>query len=246
MRLIPVLDLRAGVAVEARGGDRRYYRPLEGYSHRGCDPIAWAKAARDDFGAQELYAADLDAIETGSISRRLYDDLARIVPKLWLDPGARDAQGWERLPEKARLVVGTESWRRPAELTLLVSRLGASRIVLSLDLRDGRPLTADGSDWTDPSDPVAIARQAVDRGIEEIVLLDLARVGSNQGPGTLELLRAFRRELPTIRFGVGGGIAGQRDLVRLAELGASAVLIGSAWRSGTIPRAAWTDVSPMI
>ncbi|GAC1310259.1 MAG: HisA/HisF family protein [Isosphaeraceae bacterium] len=237
MRLIPVLDLRAGVVVDARGGDRRYYRPAVSNLHEGSDPLAWAKKARDAFGATELYVADLDAIEGSPIAWEPIERLARIVPKLWLDPGARDANGWERLPEQARLVAGTETLNGSAELKTLVERLGPKRTVLSLDLREGRPLVAQGSSWTDPLDPRAIAREAIDQGIEEIVLLDLARVGSNKGTGSLDLLRTLSRQYSLIRWAVGGGISGRSELVELAEAGASAALIGSAWRDGRIKHA---------
>ena len=43
MRLIPVLDLQGGAAVDVRGGDRRHYRPLGADLHGGSDPTLRAR-----------------------------------------------------------------------------------------------------------------------------------------------------------------------------------------------------------
>ena len=237
MRLIPVLDLRAGLVVEARGGDRRYYRPIVANLHEGSNPIAWARKARDDFGARELYVADLDAIDTGRIDWSLVEELARVVPELWLDLGAREAEGWERVPERARLIAGTETLNGSASLKTMIGRLGPDRVAFSLDLRDGRPIVAEGANWNDPGDATSLAREAIDQGIDMMILLDLARVGSSRGTGTIELLKTLCRRRPSIRHVVGGGISGPAELEELAELGAFAALIGSTWRDGRINRA---------
>src|SRR5947209_7775724 len=62
MRIIPVLDLKAGLAVHAVAGDRAYYQPIRSILHQGSDPIGLARAYRDKLGLSDLYVADLDAI----------------------------------------------------------------------------------------------------------------------------------------------------------------------------------------
>ena len=62
MRVIPVIDLKRGVAVHAVRGDRERYRPLRSRIAAGSDPVELTRAVRKRFGFDELYVADLDAI----------------------------------------------------------------------------------------------------------------------------------------------------------------------------------------
>jgi phosphoribosylformimino-5-aminoimidazole carboxamide ribotide isomerase len=92
---------------------------------------------------------------------------------------------------------------------------------------------AAGSAWG-TSDPAALARAAVERGIRRLLLLDLTRVGTGRGVGTLPLLARLRGEHPGVELTVGGGIADRAEVRRLAEAGADAVLVGSALHDGRI------------
>ena len=72
MRVIPVIDLKGGVAVHAVRGERERYRPLRSRIAEGSDPVELTRAVRERFGLDELYVADLDAIAggPGSAGRR--------------------------------------------------------------------------------------------------------------------------------------------------------------------------------
>ncbi len=81
MRVIPVLDLMAGRAVHASGGERRAYGALQSVlvpPARASDPGALADAFRHTLGCDECYVADLDAIAGGAPQRALLATLARI------------------------------------------------------------------------------------------------------------------------------------------------------------------------
>src|SRR5262249_30281127 len=100
--------------------------------------------------------------------------------------------------------------------------------------RDGRPLIgADGSPWG-TSDPFTLARSVVALGIRRLLLLDLARVGTGRGTGTLELLARLRGDDAQLEISVGGGIADRDEVRALARAGAAAVLIGSALHDGRL------------
>ena len=62
MRVIPVIDLKGGVAVHAVRGERERYRPVRSRIAAGSDPVELTRAVRDRFGLDEVYVADLDAI----------------------------------------------------------------------------------------------------------------------------------------------------------------------------------------
>ena len=63
MDVIPVIDVRHGVAVHARQGQRAAYRPLETPLARGTDPVAVARGFLSLFPFRTMYVADLDGIE---------------------------------------------------------------------------------------------------------------------------------------------------------------------------------------
>src|SRR5262249_5179641 len=62
LRIIPVLDLKGGLAVHAIGGNRDHYRPLRTPLHADSQPLGVARGFRDVLHFRELYLADLDAI----------------------------------------------------------------------------------------------------------------------------------------------------------------------------------------
>jgi phosphoribosylformimino-5-aminoimidazole carboxamide ribotide isomerase len=108
------------------------------------------------------------------------------------------------------------------------------RLVFSLDLRAGLPLIgSDGEAWG-TTDPFALARRAITLGVRRILLLDLARVGTGRGTGTLPLVARLFESDPDLEIAVGGGIADREEVRQLAQVGAHAVLIGSALHDGRI------------
>ncbi len=122
MRVVGVIDLKAGEAVHAVRGERERYRPLG-------DPLALARR----FGREELYVADLDAITGGRVQTEIIAALASEA-RVMVDAGVSDPQ---RLLDLGvdRVVVGTE--------TLTDADALLPDAVLSVDLRDGRTLSRD-------------------------------------------------------------------------------------------------------
>lgn len=230
-----MLDILRGRAVHARGGRREDYGPVRSILRRGDDPLGLAAALRDAFGPAELYVADLDAIAGAPPDLDLYRRLASVGPSLWLDAGLRDGDGLAALLEAGvgRLVVGSETVDGPGAVRRIVDRAGPDRVVFSLDLRDGRPIVAEGSDWR-VDDLGAIVAAAVEARVGTVLLLDLARVGSGRGAGTGNLLEGWAGIFPGVEWVVGGGIAGPEDVAALGRAGASAVLVASALHDGRI------------
>jgi phosphoribosylformimino-5-aminoimidazole carboxamide ribotide isomerase len=235
MRIIPVLDLQAGRAVHAVAGDRAHYGPVRSLLHQGPDPVALARAYRDRLGLTELYLADLDAIGGASPAWEIYRALHDLGLRLWVDAGMRDCDSVAPLLDAgvASVVVGLETVRGPAALDAIVAEAGPDPLVFSLDLRDARPVVSDEEAWgTD--DPRRLAAVAITSGFRRLLLLDLARVGTGRGTGTMPLLAGLRAAHPSLEIAVGGGVAGLEDLLALARAGASAALVGSALHDGRI------------
>src|SRR5207248_1234188 len=123
----------------------------------------------------------------------------------------------------ATLVVGLETVRGPAALAGIVADVAPDRLVFSLDLRAGLPMVGDDPAPWGTTDPFTLAGSVVAIGIRRLLLLDLARVGTGRGTGTLPLLARLRQVDPDLEITVGGGIADRDDVRAMAAAGADAV-----------------------
>jgi phosphoribosylformimino-5-aminoimidazole carboxamide ribotide isomerase len=168
---------------------------------------------------EELYVADLDAIAGGAVQTAIIAALAGEA-RVMVDAGASDPQALLDLGVD-RVVIGTETLEDGDTLPA-----GA---VLSLDLRDGRVLSRD---------PQLAGLSALDaltrlRGPREVIVLDLARVGTSAGPDVAtiaELHAAF----PELELLAGGGVRGADDLRALEAAGAVGALVATALLRGAI------------
>ena len=146
MRVVPVIDLKGGVAVHAVRGDRERYRPVRSRIADGTDAVSLARAVRDRFGLDELYVADLDAITGGPGNATIMAALA-LEAHVMVDAGTADARTIADLLELGveRVVIGTETLPGAEAFRRLRSELPDAPLVLSLDLRGGELISPDAT-----------------------------------------------------------------------------------------------------
>jgi phosphoribosylformimino-5-aminoimidazole carboxamide ribotide isomerase len=234
MRIVPVLDLMGGRVVRGVAGRRREYRPVVSRLTASSAPLDVAGAFADSFGLRELYLADLDGIAGAEPAWATYSALRSAGFRLWVDAGVRHPGRALTLAAAGveTVVAGLETLAGPADLGEMARALG-ERLVLSLDLREGRPL-GDGAAWGG-ADAKSIGERVVELGVRRVLVLDLARVGVGEGTGTEELC-AHLAGRPGVEVSAGGGVRGRADLVRLARCGVRAVLVASALHAGALSR----------
>jgi phosphoribosylformimino-5-aminoimidazole carboxamide ribotide isomerase len=236
-QVIPVIDVLNGHAVHAVAGRRAYYQPIQSILHATSEPVPIARALRDSLGSETLYLADLDAIAGCPPKLEIYREVIASGFHLWVDAGVRNVKSVSPLLELDRsfitIIAGLETVSGPRELAGIVNEAGAERVVFSLDLFEGRPRIAAPAAWR-TDDPHALARAAIECGVCDLLILDLARVGTGQGLGTQNLMNRIREGHRSVRLSVGGGISRIEEVVDLQSAGARAVLIGSAIHDGRI------------
>lgn len=232
---VPVLDVRGGTAVRAEGGERDHYRPLTTIFHPSPDPRRIVAGLVKTVGPGPVYLADLDAIGGATPDFGLVRDLAKMGAQVWVDAGVRSAEQVRPLGDAGAEVVvaGLETLEGPEELAGCVKEAGPDHLAFSLDLKDGRPLVPTRAAWGSEQ-PVDLAERAFGCGLLRLIVLDLARVGTGRGLGTLSLVRGIRRRCPGLRCVAGGGVSGIADLRALFESGADGVLVGSALHDGRL------------
>jgi phosphoribosylformimino-5-aminoimidazole carboxamide ribotide isomerase len=183
-----------------------------------------------------FYVADLDGIQYREPQLSILQNLAEAFPGLWLDCGLR---GPGDVPDclasqDVVFVAGLESLDGPGGLSGLCHRLGPERIVFSLDLKAGLPL-GNLERWASRL-PLGIAREAIDGGVQNVIVLDLAQVGVSTGLSTLPLCRQLKEEFPHIQVVTGGGIRHVEDLIELKKSRIDGALVASAFHNGNIGR----------
>ncbi|ACL60835.1 HisA/HisF-related TIM barrel protein [Methylobacterium nodulans] len=213
--VIPVLDLRHGLVVRAKAGERHAYAPIVTPLSPSPEPAAVARGLLSAWPARRLYVADLDAIMDGTPpDAASLSAIAAAVPgvELWVDAGFAQEAAVEAFLATGlgRPVLGSES-QADAEL---VRRLG-DRAVLSLDSRDGAALGP------------AVLHEDPSAWPSEIIVMTLGRVGSGAGPD-LAGLAAVRARAPSARLYAAGGLRGPEDLPALRSAGAVGILVASA------------------
>jgi phosphoribosylformimino-5-aminoimidazole carboxamide ribotide isomerase len=224
MDVVPVIDVRHGVAVAAIRGDRASYGPLATPLAEGSDPVAIALGYARLFTFPILYIADLDGIEGRGRNAGLIGALAAALPgvRLWVDDGARPVEAGRRIAaQSARLpVVGTESMEGETDIDALRS-LPRDGYVLSLDFRRegfiGPPVVL--------QEPLYWPR--------DIIVMTLARVGAGEGPD-LERVKDIVARAQGRRVYAAGGVRDRADVEALHQAGAAGVLVASALHAGKV------------
>jgi len=223
-RIIPVIDVKDGIAVGAKGGDRDEYKPLESVICNSSDPVEVALSYERD-GFPEVYIADLDGILDDNPNMDILKDITyRTSLKVMADIGIWDS---DRLKILSRItpVIATETF---SSLNLLEIP-GDS--VMSLDTKNGELLCEMNMDLDRFIDIVI----KEGKRINHILLLDLARVGMLEGPN-LNLCLHVIEKIPDRQIIYGGGIRNLKDIDSLIQVGVSRVLIGRLIHEGGICR----------
>src|SRR5262249_28191722 len=155
---------------------------------------------------------------------------------LWVDAGLHRPEDARQLTESGveGLVAGLETLSGPESLRTLCQTYGSDRVIFSLDLRGGRPLTGNSA-WQG-TDARAIAEEAIACGVCRLIVLDLERVGVGEGTGTEAFCTLLVESYPGLDIIAGGGVRDVADLRRLKMCGVRAVLVASALHDGRLTR----------
>lgn len=238
MRIIGVIDIRNGRAVHAQGGRREEYAPVGAAAGERVDgdPAALARVYVDVLGVRELYVADLDAIAGGSAAMNggVIRQVSALGVPVWVDAGvASPAAGNVVLDAGATMVVvGLETLPALDALREIVDAIGGQRVAFSVDLREGIPIAPLAVGHGAPS-VTDLVQRAAGAGVGTIIVLDLARVGTDAGTD-LDLIAAARRAAPGVALFAGGGVRSPEELHRLAAAGCTGALVATALLSGAL------------
>lgn len=220
MKIIPVIDLKDGIVVHARQGNREHYQPINTALCQSFDIFQVIEAFLGVYAFDTFYIADLDAITHQGDHNQLIADVQARFPKItfWVDKGYQAYETSVDHPQNCLPIIGSESY---SDQTVAEIKAYKNNFILSLDYSNSGALGAaslfsDHTFWP-----------------KNIIIMTLARVGSNNGPD-LDKLTEFCRRYPGKNFIAAGGIRNKQDLIALSRAGIDQALVASALHSGML------------
>ena len=228
MKIIPVIDLKAGRAVLARQGKRKNYQPIS-------TPLCASSQLSDVIDAYlslyafaQIYIADLDALMgTGNNQKLIYSVIAD-YPQLnfIIDCGSLQT---DYTAINVTPIIGTESVDKQA---LIAIKRQTNDFILSLDFCAlNKPM----------GDPVLYKSPVL--WPQQLIIMTLGLVGKNNGPDLMKLQHYFCT-YPEHNFIAAGGIRHKQDLIQLKETGIQHTLVASALHNGALTATDIRQLSP--
>lgn len=209
--LYPAIDLRGGNAVRLLRGD------YDAETVYDADPVAVAREFAAQ-GARWIHVVDLDAARRGEATNlgAIEAICAAVECRVQSGGGVRSvaAAGALLAAGVDRVVVGTAAVEQP-ELVSELSTLHPGAVAVGLDAR-GRDVAVRG--WVEGSgrDLVALARDFASAGVRALVVTEIGRDGTLDGPDVDQLGAVLRAtDVPVI---ASGGVGTLDDLRTLQAL----------------------------
>jgi phosphoribosylformimino-5-aminoimidazole carboxamide ribotide isomerase len=220
VQVLPAVDVLGGRVVRLRQGK---YDHVTTYGH---DPtqtcLRWI-----DRGAELVHVVDLEGARSGAPDRGLWKRLGEAGIPFQVGGGIRSVDAARSAIElgASRVVVGSVAIHQPAECSAVIDAVGSSRVVVALDVKEGRAL---GSGWLDAGKSLAGVVRTISRiGAVRVLVTGIARDGEMTGPD-LPLLRRVMEADPGLLVLASGGVRGVDDISALGALGVEGAIVGRA------------------
>jgi phosphoribosylformimino-5-aminoimidazole carboxamide ribotide isomerase len=220
MQIIPVIDLKNGVVVHAKQGNRDDYAPIKSEICKTSGIFDVIDAFWTLYHFPTIYIADLNAITRQGNNAELLTDVLAAFPhtSFWIDGGYPLCNARFRQLSNYCPVLGSESFQ---DGNISGIRKFDSDFILSLDYSVTGELGAKTLFYEQGLWP------------EHIIIMSLPRVGSNLGPD-VERLASYRKQYPQHKLIAAGGIRDSEDLRMLGQIGIQQALVATALHNGRI------------
>lgn len=198
--IIPVLDIKEGICVSGKSGNRNTYTKLE--SVYGDNPFTIARNLKKD-GAKLLYIADLDKIEENGNNDKLISQVNEIIPVL-LDNGISSLENIETNKKICTTsILATETMENLEEVTKILKRDDIKDTVISIDIKNNHILIKNNDiSLEDIISLINIYKP------KYTIILNITKVGTKQQSND-KLVETIINKTPNTTHIIAGGITNE-------------------------------------
>ncbi len=231
MNIIPAIDILEGQVVRLVKGK------LQNKIVYSDNPIEIAEKLETQ-GADIIHVVDLDAtLTTGwNNNKNNTEIILKIIDTIKIPVqvagGIRSIDAINKMFEKKaeKIVIGTLAYKHPQVLQQL-SKDKVEKIVISIDQNKGI-IMIDG--WRQPSGfrVIEAIKFFMAKGVKEFLLTTVDRDGTLSGPD-LDTL-SYASNVNGAKIIASGGISSIEDIIRVKNIGCSAVILGKSIYDGKI------------
>ena len=231
MNIIPAIDILEGQVVRLVKGK------LQNKIVYSDNPIEIAEKLEAQ-GAEIIHVVDLDAtLTTGwNNNKNNTEIILKIIDTIKIPVqvagGIRSIDAIKKMFEKKaeKIVIGTLAYKHPQVLQQL-SKDRVEKIVISIDQNKGIVMI-DG--WRQPSGfrIIEAIKFFMAKGVKEFLLTTVDRDGTLNGPD-LDTL-SYASNVNGAKIIASGGISSIEDIIRIKNIGCSAVILGKSIYDGKI------------
>jgi phosphoribosylformimino-5-aminoimidazole carboxamide ribotide isomerase len=220
MQIIPVIDLKNGIVVHAKQGNRDHYAPIKSEICTSSDIFDVIDVFLGLFYFKTVYIADLNAITRQADNAKLLTDVLAAFPTVtfWVDSGYPICNDGFLRHSNFVPVLGSESFN---EGNIREINIFKKNFILSLDYSIAGELGA----------KTLFSNQGL--WPENIIIMSLPRVGSTLGPD-LDRLAVYSKHYPQHKIIAAGGVRNNEDLRKLERIGIRQALVATALHNGNI------------
>ncbi|MGQ9642051.1 MAG: HisA/HisF-related TIM barrel protein [Candidatus Bathycorpusculaceae bacterium] len=196
------------------------------------DPVDVALVL-ESLGFDDLYLADLDAILGKLANFALYQ---RIKTKtnldFMVDAGVTDITKAQKVLETgaSKIVIGTETLTNLDFVSRAVESFGEGCVIVSIDLKKGKVTSV--SETIRSMNVISLVERLERMGVEQIIILDLDKVGTEQGVNLKVVKRVLKKA--GVKVLVGGGIRSIKDLKESGDFGVHGALVATILHKGKL------------
>ena len=224
IKKIPVIDLKQHQAVSGKSGMRDTYQPLRTIFAPSSNPVEIAQGLKLN-GADEMYIADLDLIESNGHNINDIKLVNTILPVMF-DGGVKNCESFEFFLDYAyKIIVPSETLESVEEMEKIFEKYPKERIVISIDIKNNELFSKN-------LDLDLLQCKEILKKLDpnEIILLDISGVGTEKGYNK-EILDKF--EDMKDKLIIAGGL-NKESIGELDSQGIKKVLIGTSLHSGEV------------
>jgi phosphoribosylformimino-5-aminoimidazole carboxamide ribotide isomerase len=229
MLIIPAIDIIDGKCVRLRQGD---------YTQKTVYDRSPAELGKQfvDAGFKFIHIVDLQ----GAKEKKIVNwDAIRSILKIFglqieVGGGVRSEEDIKQLLDAgvARVVIGSVAAKSPETAASWISKFGAERIVVGMDVKNGS--VAIGG-WLEDSriDPTNFMNSMIECGARTFICTDISRDGMLDGVN-IDFFQDIKRTFSETSVIASGGVSTLKDIQKLKDIDLAGVIVGKAIYEGRI------------